>query len=221
MRTRFILIGLVSLIAGASLLCGCNIVGPAAYFIGGPAKAKPQFILPKDRSAVVFIDDRANVLPTRASRRRAAQAAERTLLEGKAVGKADVIGSDAILSVAAQERFGKPTGIAEIGKAVGAATVVYATIDSFGLAPTGQEIAPVATARVKVVDVETRRRLWPGADREWMPVTARLPIRPATAPRDTSARAKLEDELSEQLGVTIARLFVEYVPEDVSQRVGE
>lgn len=205
----------------AVVLAGCNIVGPAAYFIGGPAKVKPQFVLPRDKSAVVFVDDRANVLPTRASRRRVAQSAERTLLDGKAVGKADIIGSDAILSIAAQERFGRPTGIAEIGKAAGAQTVIYATIDSFGLAPSGQELAPIATARVKVIDVESRRRLWPGSDREWMPVTARLPIRPATAPRDTSARAKLEDELSEFLGVSIARLFVEYVPEDVAQRVGD
>lgn len=220
--TRKSLLVLLPVALGAALVPGgCNIVGPAAYFIGGPAKVKPQYELPKDRSAVVFIDDRSNVLPSRASRQRTAQAAERTLLDGKAVGKSDIIGSDAIISFASQERFGKPTGIAEVGEAVGASTVVYATVDSFGLSPDGVEFSPSATARVKVVDVKTRRRLWPGADREWMPVEYRTLSRTAAAPSNSAERIKAENELAANLGVAIARLFVEYVPEDVAERVGE
>lgn len=221
MKTRSRLLAMTLLAAGAASLGSCNIVGPAMYFIGGPSKAKAQYILPKDKPAVVFLDDRGNVMPTRSARQRAAQSAERTLLDGKAVGKADIIGSDAVLSIATQERFGKPSGIAEIGRAVGAETVVYATVDTFGLSPDGQEFAPFATARVKVIDSSSRKRLWPGADQEWTKVNVLIPSKPASAPKDSSSRAKAEAELAEQLGVSIGRLFIDYIPEDVAQRVGE
>lgn len=219
-RTWHRLAGVAVAVAAAGLV-GCNIVGPAAYFIGGPAKVPPQYVLPKDQSAVVFIDDRANVLPSRAARQRVAKSAERTLLDGKAVGKGDIIGSDAILSFASQERFGKPTGIAEVGQAVNAATVIYATVDSFGLSPDGVEYAPFASARVKVVDSKSRRRLWPGADREWANVEFRSPTRVGSAPTTNAERINAENRLAENLGIAIARLFVEYVPEDVAKRVGE
>lgn len=221
MRRTWLALAGLSVAIVATSLSGCNIVGPAAYFIGGPAKVKPQYLLPKDQSAVVFIDDRANVLPSRAARQRVAKAAEQTLLDGKAVGKGDIIGSDAILAFASQERFGKPTGIAEVGQAVNAATVVYATVDTFALSPDGVEFAPFATARVKVVDSKTRRRLWPGADREWATVDFKTPTRLGSAPASNAERIKAEDALAENLGIAIARLFVEYSPEDVAQRVGE
>jgi hypothetical protein len=213
---------ILSLVAGAVLAVGgCNIVGPAVYFIHGPAKVKPQFELPKDKPAVVFIDDRANILPNRAVRQRISRATERNLLDGKAVGKGDIISSDAILTVSAQERFGKPTGIAEIGKAVHASTVVYATVDSFGLSADGQELSPYATLRVKVIDVETRKRLWPNEDREWANVTFSSPSSGQMTPTRSSDRATAEYALADKVGEAIARVFVEYVPEDVAERVGD
>lgn len=203
------------------LPAGCNIVGPAVYFIHGPAKVQPQYELPEDRPAVVFIDDRTNVLPNRAVRQRVAKAAERTLLDGKAVAKSEIVSSDAILPVATQERFGRPAGIAEIGEAVGAQVVVYATIDGFSLSPNGAEFAPIALARVKVVDAQSKQRLWPGTQSEWHPVRIQPATRTRELPRSLSERTKAEIELAEELGRNIARLFVEYSPEEVSQRVGE
>lgn len=204
----------------ATLVAGCNIVGPAMYFIHGPAKTPPQFVLPKDKPAVVFIDDRGNILPNRSTRQRIAHAAETALLGGKAVGKGEIISSDAILSVAAQERFGKPMGIAEIGKAVGASTVIYATVDSFGISPNGQEYAPFATLRVKVIDVETRERIWPTQDREWAPLSVSISDQGHFVPTSASDRAAAEYKLADQVGLSLARMFIEWVPEDVAQRVG-
>lgn len=214
---------IMATLASASLLAAaCNIVGPAAYFIGGPAKVKPKYELPKDRPTVVFIDDRANVLPTRASRQKVAQTVERALLDAKATGKkGEFIASDSVLAFAGRERFGKPTGIAEVGETVGAETVVYATIDSFGLSANGVEFSPIASARIKVIDVKTRKRLWPGVDREWTPVEVKSPTRMGTAPSNNAERTGAEEKLAEDLGTAIARQFIEYTPEEVSQRVGE
>ncbi|MCC6321503.1 MAG: hypothetical protein IT438_08740 [Phycisphaerales bacterium] len=201
------------------LTAGCNIVGPAVYFIHGPEKVKPQFVLPPERSTVVFVDDRGSVLPTRATRQRIAKATEQTLLAGKT--KSEIISSDALLPIATQERFGKPTGIAQIGESVGAEVVVYAKVDSFGLSPDGAQFAPVATAQVKVVDAKTRKRLWPVDDKgEWVPVEAAVPTATSGIPRSHSERAVAENHLAELLGRNIARIFVEYEAEDVAKRVG-
>jgi hypothetical protein len=214
-------LSLGSILLLAAVQSGCNIVGPAVYFIHGPAKTPPQFELPKDKPAVVFVDDRGNVLPNRSTRQRIAHAAEQALLGGKAVGKGDILSSDAILSIAAQERFGKPTGIAEIGKAVGASTVIYATVDSFGISPNGQEYAPFATLRVKVIDVESRQRIWPTEDREWAPLSVSIADEGRFVPTSSSDRATAEYKLADQTGLTLARMFIEWVPEDVAQRVGD
>lgn len=217
-RLRLALAGVLMLAAAGA---GCNIVGPAVYFIGGPAKVKPQFTLPDDRPAVVFVDDRGSVLPTRATRQRIAQTAERTLLDGKAVSKSEIISSDSVLTVSAQERFGKPLGIAEVGRAVGAKTVVYATVEQFTLSLNGQEFEPTAKLRVKVIDSESRRRLWPGADREWFELTIKPERRSANLPRTLAERSNAEYALAEETGRGLGRLFVEYVSEDVAKRVGD
>lgn len=212
---------LVALLLTYAALPGCNIVGPAVYFIHGPAKVKPQFELPPDRPAVVFIDDRNNILPSRAARSRVAKSAEQTLLKGKAVAKSEIVSSDALLPIATQERFGKPTGIAQAGELVGAEVVVYAKLEGFGLSPDGQQFAPTAVASVKVVDAKARKRLWPTSENgEWRTVEASIPTRTGTLPRTLSERTLAENELADILGRNIARLFVEYEAEEVSQRVG-
>lgn len=210
-----------SIVLSAAIPAGCNIVGPAVYFIHGPAKTPPQFVLPPDKPTIVFVDDRANILPNRSTRQRIAHAAESALLGGQAVGKGEILDSDAILTVAAQERFGKPMGIAEIGKAVGAATVIYATADSFGISPNGQEYAPFATLRVKVIDVESRERIWPTQDREWAPLSVSIADQGRFVPTSSSDRAAAEYKLADQTGLSLARMFIEWVPEDVAQRVGD
>ncbi|MFN7020062.1 MAG: hypothetical protein ACK4WH_01880 [Phycisphaerales bacterium] len=220
-NARAVTVCLFALLLSSATLSGCNIVGPAVYFIHGPAKVKPQFELPPDRPAVVFVDDRSNILPSRAVRSRVAKSAEQTLLKGKAVAKSEIISSDALLPIATQERFGKPTGIAQAGELVGAEVVVYAKVESFRLSPDGQQFAPIATASVKVVDAKARNRLWPTAESgEWQTVEASIPTRTGALPRTISERSLAENELADILGRNIARLFVEYEAEEVSQRVG-
>ncbi len=204
-----------------SALAGCNLVGPAAYFISGPTKVPAQFELPNDRPAVVFIDDRGSSLPSRTTRQRISQAAERTLLDGKAVAKSEIISSNALIPIATQERFGKPSGIVQMGKSVGADIVVYAIVDGFTLSPDGQEFAPYARARVKVVDTKSKLRLWPSEQQEWFPIESRVPTKTALLPQNLSDRTSAEYELADMLGRDIARAFIEYSPEDVSQRVGD
>lgn len=205
-------------------LGGCNIVAPVALLVHGPAKTEAMFTLPPDKPVVVFVDDRNSVLPSRAIRQRIAKEAEKALVEGKVL-TADLISSDAILPVAASERFSKPKSIAEIGRTVGAKTIIYATVDTFTLTVNGAEYSPLARLRVKVIDAEDEKRLWPSIDKDavqqWYPLEYSVPTKSAPLPRNSSERTLAEQSLADRVGRALANLFIKHETREANERIGQ
>lgn len=196
---------IAALVGLASLgLAGCNIVAPALYLAHGPEKTPKLYTLDKKKPTVVFIDDRANTIPRRALRITMAEEFEKTVMRQDVVS--DVISSQSAMVAASQDRQGKPIPITEIGQAVKADVVVYATVDRFTLTPDGQTFSPHCVLRVKVIDVANDKRLWP-ADPHGHPVQVRPNVKTGELPNNTSARYQAEDELARQAGLEIARLF--------------
>ena len=191
----------------ATLGGGCNLVGPVAYLIHGPEKVKRVCALDKDKSTVVFIDDRANNVPRRVLRVMMGEEAEKTLMSNRVVK--DVISTQSALTVAGSDKSGKALSIAEVGEAVKAQVVVYATVDSFTLSPDGNTFAPTAVMRVRVVDVVTDARVWP-EDPNGYPLVSQLPARARAIPGTTSARYQAEDELAKYAGMELAQLFYKH-----------
>ncbi len=215
-------LALVLVLAGLSLFApGCNIVGPAAYFIVGPDKVKPVYELDEKKTAVIFIDDRANRIPSRAAREAIGAAAEERMLEEKVV--AEMVKSRAIQAVVARERFGKPIGIADVGKAVSADIVIYAWVDAFSLTSDGQTYLPNAVLRIKIIDVATKARLYPPADggEQWYQLAISLPQQQGFVPKTPAERAKAEQDFSRWVGVAIAQMFYEHVPTKPASRIEE
>lgn len=216
-------LGLLAL--GLTGVSGCNIVGPAVLLVSGPPKTEAMYELPADKPLVVFVDDRNSVLPSRVVRQRIAKAAEKTLVEGKALS-VDLVNSDAILPVAAGERFTKPKSIAEVGKSVGAKTILYATVDAFTLSPNGAEYAPFARLRVKVVDAESEERLWPAADadtvqKQWYTLEYSKEVRTGELPRTTSQRAMAEQDFADQVGRALGNVFLKHETRERNERLGD
>ncbi len=221
---RFIAVGLLG--AAVALAGACNIVGPLGYLVGGPEKTAALYALPDEKSAVVFIDDVDSRLPSRLIRQRIGKTAEKALLENDCVADAEIISSDAALAAAAGERFGKQLGIVEIGEKVGAKVVIYARIESFTLSPNGAEFAPSSRMRVKVVDVETKKRLFPAPESDdpvaqWHTVTYDLPTRQGVVPTQLSEIQKAEQDLADQTGLALARLFFKHESRTRTNRVGD
>lgn len=215
-------LGAILAVAGGVLLAasGCNIAGPAFLLIHGPEKAEALYQLPPDKSMVVFVDDRASKLPSKAIRQRIAQTAERTLLDGGAVAKAEIISCTAIGPVASAERFSKPKSIAEVGAEVGAKVVVYATVDDFTISPDGQQFEPHVALRVKVVDTETKARLWPVQPQEWHVLELKRPVSASQLPRTMADRTAAEQDLADRAGKAIAQLFLKHIADPGSERIG-
>jgi hypothetical protein len=197
----------ILLIAACCTVPGCNIVAPIAYLVHGPEKIKKVHGLEKDKSTVIFIDDRSNRVPRRSLRILIGEEAEKTLLKQRVVK--DMISTQSAMAAAGTDRFGKPLSNTEIGEAVKAQVLIYATVDSFSLSPDGLALAPTVVMRVKVIDVEADKRVWP-EDPEGYRVMVRLPASAKTMPTSISGRYQVEDDLARRAGLELAQLFYKH-----------
>lgn len=192
-----------------ALLSACNIVGPLAYFAMGPEAVPAVHGLDPAKTTVVFVDDRSNRIPTRATREIIGKTAEEDLLGNGAVK--DMVKSSRVHTVVAAERYGRPTGIAEVGAAVQAQVVIYAYVDRFVLTEDNQSVAPAARLRVKVIDVASTERLFPPPDseEEYYDLNVRVPVQSSQLPTTAAARQQVEQELARWCGRALARMFRE------------
>ncbi len=204
-----LLAGLACAVAACVLLTGCNIASGIFYIVHGPdEKIPPKFVLPPDKSAVVFVDDRNSKLPSRDLREMIATSAGEVLLSEHAVK--ELIDPRAALGAASKDRFGEPMTIAEIGRAVKADMVVYVTVDSFSLSGDGQSLAPVAALRVKVVESNSEARLWP-EEQEGYGLGVQCPPNQGTLSNSASEMYRIRQEAAARTGLGIAQLFTEHI----------
>lgn len=200
-------------LASAALCAGCNILGPAGYFIAGPEKIKPVYQLPPDRATVIFVDDRSSRVPTRTSRELIGTTAEQTILASGVIK--DMVQSRLVLAAVKAERFGTPMTIAEVGQAVKADIVIYATVDQFALSTDGQTFAPEASLRVKVIDAKSDARLWPADSSNEGTYRLSIKLPPQQGELPTSAqRLAAEQAFARLIGDRLGKLFYEHTALD-------
>lgn len=196
--------------AAAAAVCmagSCNIAGPAIFFIMGPEKVPPAYVLDKKRSVLVLVDDTGSRVPEQLTRRRIALAAEQSFLDNKVVE--EVIGCDAAAAVVSKERFGSPMGIVDVGRAVGAKVVVYALVEEFTLVSQAGVYSPRARVRMKAVDAEAGKRLWPEGEPGSMTLTVELPAQ-GNPPQAQGEIVRSQQLLADRLGEGIAKVFFEH-----------
>lgn len=207
-RTGKLLIA-VGLAAGAGWMGGCNIVAPVYLLVHGPEKNPAVYTLPKEKSAVVVVDDRASQIPQRSLRDVIARTAEEHLLTNGAV--TDMIASRNATAVLNRERYGEPMTISEIGQAVHAKVVIYAKIEQFSLTEDQQTMTPLCVAKVRVVDAETGERMFPSAESQLdaFPLRVQLPPQGGMAALNSSQISQANQALAVISGQMLARMFYE------------
>lgn len=206
------------ILAAATLLsaAGCNIVGPAMYLVQGPNKTPAQFTLPQ-QTTVVFIDDRANILPRSRLIRQMALGATNELLKVQQIIP-EAIDPEAINREAVRETSGHLMSIDEIGRKVGAGVVIYAVPRQFSLVD-DRGTVPTCILEVKVVDTESGLRLWPGP-REYeyhrlvVELAYKSPLR-----YDDGKVDELQQQLATTAGLRLAQLFFPHEKNPLDARV--
>ena len=206
-------------IAVAMALGGCNYLGAAGVILAGPPKVQALTELPKDRSLVIFIDDPSNRMRSTRLRDAMGGAADRKLLQEDIVK--DVISSRSARLASRLDTAG-PDGamlsIVEIGRAVGADTVVWVVIDDFSLTTDGVSFIPAVTMRIKVMETGRGDRLWPGEDQPaGARVTIAMPQGQGVTPGSRPEQMRAEQALAEYAGIGLAQLF--YTHEKVFSHV--
>lgn len=208
-------------IAAAAMLAplcagGCNYVAAATYLVHGPEKTDALYAIPEGKTAVVFVDDRAQVTRQRAVRELIAKNCEETLLAEKAV--TDMVEGRLAIAAAKAEKAGKLMTIEQIGRSVKADLVIYANIEGFTLRPDGQTNQPVAVLAVKVVDSGSGERLWPGPDAGPEPyrLTVRFKERSSATPATFGEELMSEQEFAKSVGERLAQVFYKHVSGDRS-----
>lgn len=199
----------IALLSVTLLLGGCNIIAPGIFLLKGRGQINPVVKLDPSRPTVVFIDDRASVLPRRSLRLAIGQEADSTLIEQGVVDKDSLISSTAALRYAADERYGKPRPVSGVATSLGAEVVIYAECIGWTLSRDGASTSPVALLNVKVLDAKNQTFIWP-QDGSSFPLRVELPRSATPLPTARVDQQALERVLAITIGKKLARLFYQH-----------
>jgi hypothetical protein len=189
---------------------GCNIVGPAAYIIEGPPSVEAQHTL-ADVPTLVFIDDRSNVVNPVSLRRVIADKASEVLMVKKLL-TTTISPQDAMTVARQRERNSNILSIEDIGKTVGAQQVIYVEMLQFQDTPDGFTPRPMAACRVRLIDVENRKRLFPPPDSQEASRLVQVMTREVDPSiySTRSGRLQVFNILAEDIGEEVAKLFYKH-----------
>jgi hypothetical protein len=226
MPTRSLILLTLSLLAAAALLAGCNIIAAGAVLVHGPERIPREYELDSEKTAVVFVDDRENRLPRRVLRQVIGETTTKTLLDEDVVKT--MIDSRSAIAATAGERAGEPISIIEVGRrakspdgSIAAQTLIYISIDRFTLSPDGQTYAPEAIVYVKVMDVDSEKRLWPTEDKEGYRLEVRPSKPPKNLPRTGSEKTQAETAFAQIVGRATAQLFYRTTVDNTDRKISK
>lgn len=206
---------LLMFIVMATCLGGCNILGPIIVATAPEPTVPAQYEL-EDRPTLVFVDDRDGLLVPAGLADVIADRASEQLMNEKIITKA-IRPRDATAVAKSRDKVNNLMPIDQIGETVGAEQVIYVEISSLSETVMGDQTAPVATARVKVLDVVAKKRLFPAegvASFEYHTVSAKMKQVDEEMYRTASTRRKVRETMALQLGDEIAKLFYEHLAPD-------
>lgn len=203
------LISLIAFLVSSLVASGCNIVGPAAYIVGGPGSIDAEHAL-ADRPTVVFIDDRENIVNPTSLRRLIAEKVSQDLMTRKVVMRT-ISPHDAMSLASRHDTHKDVMPVDAVGRAVGAEQIVYVEMLVFQDSE-GQVPRPVAACRVRVIDVENRERLYPprDAERPFRVLEVRMREVNPDLYRSRATRYQISESLANELGDRIAKLFYKH-----------
>lgn len=204
---------LMLLVPAGLLLPSCNIVGPIAYLAAGPGQIDAEHEL-VDRPTIVFVDDRANMLPRRSLRIVLGDSCATRLMEQEVVLQENMISTRDAIAAASGEQSGALRSVADIGEATEAAQVIYVEITGFTHSIDNARPLPAIACSVSVVDVATRTLLYPDAGEsgaQHRDLLIQSPREyPSEAYRSGATRRQVEEEIAAFTGEQIAKLFYKH-----------
>ena len=208
----------LSLTAAGVGLASCNIVAPASYLAMGQPKKDAEYQL-EDRATVVFVDDRRNILSRTHVRRMIGERVTDDLLREDVIS--DAISANDAIRLARQESHDEPMALDDLGRELGAEQVIYVEIIDFRSMSDPYTPRPTATGRIRVIDVDNRKRLFPDPDSRDPGRVVQTQTREVSMEMYETASGirELEEMLAEHLGTEIGRLFYKHTPREIGSQL--
>lgn len=195
---------LAALLVCGSFLGGCELPG---FFADNfmPRPKIPAAYKPLDRTTVVMVDDPRGLLPSGQYANLIAERISRDLQTHKALTR--VLRPQELWDLRHQHRDFADWPVDKVGREVGAEQVLYVVVDGFDFAgDTNDMYRPNAAARVKFVESQSGRRLFP--EHNELDVRTTLFFKQKLFDRPSHAeQTQVMQKLAEHLGADIAAKF--------------
>ena len=193
-------------LAGSVGLCGCDMIGAAAYKFSGTPEI-PAAYVPTQKSMLVWVEKSDNPGEVPLESERMARLIEQRLREQHVVPLVDA-------SPVAELRSRDPRRYrtltpAQAAHLAGARQVLYVDLVEFTVADAlATELARGrVAARVRVIDADSGDTLWPLDTTQGMPLSVEDPYARTGSGQTAGA---LRQKMSEDLAEKIAKLFYKY-----------
>ena len=213
-----------AVLASGALLAGCNIVTPIAYAIDGPGQIEAEYTL-ANKKTVVFVDDPNNIIPRTSLLTTVGDAVSFDLMQreilASTVSTRDAI---AVARASAGADAKKLVSTESIARSLDASQVIHIQPVIFDITGRNdsQGMRPTATVRVKVIDMDTRERVYPstGSSVDGRDVTATIRESDIGSLRSRAGRSQIEDELAKKVALEVAQLFYKHDRIDLGENLG-
>ena len=198
-------------VAASGMLGGCNVAGYVTQGLIPPSDI-PALYTPADRLTLVLVDDPAQKMPTIAQADQVAGRVGHILVAQKVIGR--FVPTTAVTELRDSEADFSRWAIDRVGRRVGAEQVIYILLQDLQLTESGHIYRPVASVRVKVLDVASGSRMFPADNKHGHALTTVQEYEDLEA-RGRGTEAVVARRLAEQLAEDIAKIFYKHEPKPV------
>ena len=188
---------------------GCNIFAAASLIAQGQGEVEAVYELDRKARTVILIDDPASEVPRSRLRVMIAQTAQQLLLDRGVVKEGSMLDTTGATSLAARSSYSEKLSVTEIGEQVGAEIVIHVIVTDFTVlgGGAGAGTRPTAAMRMRVVDVDEQRIVWPPNDPRGYKFNVGTEITADLRPTERRALEEAEMALAQRAGVALAQLF--------------
>lgn len=196
-------------------LAGCQAATPILDPLFGNPSVKAVHT-PDNVTTLIFVDDPSQRLPNVPMAGLIADRAARDLQANEAI--TNVIEPRKLDQLRLNQPGFHTWAIDRIGRTLGAKQVIYVLVDSFvtsTVADHGELARPIASVRVKIVDVVSGRRLFPDSS-DGHVLGVKFYYKQAID-GERGTRQLLERKLADRVGEDIAKIFYDHTPRDLGE----
>jgi hypothetical protein len=211
-KSSFLLHSAFCLLTSAFFLCGCDLPGALLHVALGEPPVDAQYVPPKGPTLVMV----ENYRSPDAMQLDGDQIAHEVADELKKEAKMEMVDPDKLAPLREDDgdKF-RGMDIQAVGKAVGAKQVIYVDLLESDVKQdtSAGAVHATATARVKVVDIQTGNTLWPSGSSHGKEISQSIEF----DQMDPAKAVTMHTEMLANLSSKVAKLFYTWKPDGQDQ----